>query len=64
MEDPEPVMQQLVRVFVEDGTFCPGFQFMDRGRLHPVVTGLFRHAMDLRIPRNYFTSGWSRPPGT
>ena len=23
MEDPEPVMQQLVRV-IDDGTFCPG----------------------------------------
>ncbi|MET3721275.1 MULTISPECIES: hypothetical protein [unclassified Arthrobacter] len=28
MEDPEPVMQQLVRVFIDDGTFCPGFQFL------------------------------------
>lgn len=55
MEDPEPLMQQLVRVFVGDGTFCPGFQFIDRGHLHPTVTGLFRHAMDLRIPHNYFT---------
>lgn len=24
-EDPEPVMQQLVRV-IDDGTYCPGFQ--------------------------------------
>jgi hypothetical protein len=23
MEDPEPVMQQLVRVFIDEGTFCP-----------------------------------------
>jgi hypothetical protein len=22
IEDPEPVMQQLVRVFIDDGTFC------------------------------------------
>ncbi|MET3811937.1 hypothetical protein [Arthrobacter sp. UYEF3] len=28
MEDPEPVMQQPVRVFIDDGTFCPGFQFL------------------------------------
>jgi hypothetical protein len=27
MEDPEPVMRQLVRV-IDDGTFCPGFQFL------------------------------------
>ena len=25
--DPEPVMRQLVRVFIGDGTFCPGYQF-------------------------------------
>lgn len=54
MEDPEPVMQQLVRVFIGDGTFCPGFQFLDRGQLHPIVTALFRHALELRIPHNYF----------
>jgi hypothetical protein len=26
-EDPEPVMQQLVRV-IDEGTYCPGFQFL------------------------------------
>jgi hypothetical protein len=31
MEDPEPVMQQLVRVFIGEGTFCPGFQFLPGG---------------------------------
>jgi hypothetical protein len=55
MDDPEPLMQQLVRVFIGDGTFCPGFQFIDRGQLHPTVTSLFRRAMELRIPHNYFT---------
>ncbi len=35
MEDPEPVMQQLVRVFIDDGTFCPGFQFLPGGQLRP-----------------------------
>lgn len=25
--DPEPVLRQLVRVFIDEGTFCPGFQF-------------------------------------
>jgi hypothetical protein len=61
MEDPEPVMQQLVRVFIDDGTFCSGFQFIDRGHLHSTVTALFRHAMELRIPHNYF-SAWMLTP--
>ncbi|AOT05983.1 hypothetical protein [Arthrobacter sp. U41] len=55
MEDPEPVMRQLVRVFIDDGTFCPGFQFLPRGQLQPPVTALFRRAMELDIPHNYFT---------
>jgi hypothetical protein len=55
MEDPEPVMQQLVRVFIGDGAFCPGFQFLPGGQLHPTVVGLFRRAMELGIPHNYFT---------
>jgi len=55
MEDPEPLMQQLVRVFIDDGTFCPGFQFIPGGQLHPTVTALFRLAMELDIPHNYFT---------
>jgi hypothetical protein len=55
MEDPEPVMQQLVRVFIDDDTFCPGFQFLPGGQLHPTVVGLFQRAMELQIPHNYFT---------
>ena len=54
MEDPEPVMQQLVRV-IDDGTFCPGFQFLPGGQLRPQVVELFRRAMELDIPHNYFT---------
>jgi hypothetical protein len=42
MEDPEPVMRQRVRVFIGEGTFCPGFQFLPGGRLHPAVLTLFR----------------------
>jgi len=37
VEDPEPVMRQLVRV-IDEGTYCPGFQFLAGGRLHPIVT--------------------------
>jgi hypothetical protein len=55
MVDPEPVMQQLVRVFIDDGTFCPGFQFLAGGQLHPAVIGLFQRALELHIPHNYFT---------
>ena len=55
MEDPEPVMQQLVRVFIDDGTFCPGFQFLPGGQLRPPVLELFQRAMELQIPHNYFT---------
>ena len=55
MEDPEPVMQQLVRVFIDDGTFCPGFQFRPGGQLRPAVAVLFQRAMELQIPHNYFT---------
>ncbi|NUU31791.1 hypothetical protein HNO80_09330 [Arthrobacter sp. C9C5] len=54
-EDPEPIMRQLVRVFIDDGTFCPGFQFLPGGQLHPTVTPLFRRAMELKLPHNYFT---------
>jgi hypothetical protein len=55
MEDPEPLMRQLVRVFIDDGTFCPGFQFLPGGQLQPTVMRLFQHAMELQIPHNYFT---------
>ena len=55
VEDPEPIMRELVRVFIDDGTFCPGFQFFPGGHLHPTVTLLFRRAMELKLPHNYFT---------
>ena len=54
MEDPEPVMQQLVRV-IDDGTFCPGFQFLPGGQLNPTVMRLFQRALERQIPHNYFT---------
>lgn len=55
IDDPEPVMQQLVRVFIDDGTYCPGFQFLAGGQLQPTVVDLFQWAMELKIPHNYFT---------
>ncbi|WP_284986819.1 hypothetical protein [Arthrobacter sp. fls2-241-R2A-172] len=53
-EDPEPSMRQLVRVFVDDQTYCPGFQFRTDLSLSPVVVRVFERAMQLRIPHNYF----------
>jgi hypothetical protein len=64
MEDPEPVMQQLVRVFIDEGTFCPGFQFLAGGQLHPTVVNLFKRAMELKIPHNYFTVWMITPSGS
>jgi hypothetical protein len=61
MEDPEPVMRQLVRVFIGEGTFCPGFQFLPGGRLHPTVMILFQRALELGIPHNCFTA-WMITP--
>jgi len=53
-EDPEPVMRQVVRVFMDGGTYCPGYQFESDLTLNPVVVALFERAMELRIPHNYF----------
>jgi hypothetical protein len=55
VEDPEPVMQRLVRVFIDDGTYCPGFQFLPGCQLQPTVVDLFPRAMELKVPHNYFT---------
>lgn len=64
MEDPQPVMQQLVRVFIDEGTFCPGFQFLAGGQLHPTVVHLFTRAMELKFPHNYFTVWMVTPAGS
>ena len=61
MDDPDPVMQQLVRVFIDDGTFCPGFQFVAGGHLHPTLVDLFQRAIELKVPHNYFTA-WMVTP--
>ena len=55
MEDPDPVMRQLIRIFIGEGTYCPSFQFLPGGQIHPTVASLFRHALELRIAHNYFT---------
>ena len=61
--DWELVLRKLVRVFIEGETYCPGFQFVPGGSLHPVVVGLFGQAMTLRVPHNYFTA-WMLTPST
>lgn len=59
--DPGPMLRQLVHVFIDEGTFCPGFQFIPDRSLNPVVVGLFQRALELRIPHNYFAL-WMMSP--
>jgi hypothetical protein len=59
--DPEAVLRQLVRVFIVDGTFCPGFQLQPDLSLNQTVVRLFHRAMELRIPHNYFAL-WMMTP--
>jgi hypothetical protein len=61
LADPEPVLRSLVRVFIDDGTFCPGFQFLPGGLLDPRVTNLFQTALEARVPHNYFAL-WMMTP--
>jgi hypothetical protein len=56
-------MRQLVRVFIDEGTFCPGFRFLPGGQLRPQVIELFRSAMELDVPHNYFTAWMVAPSG-
>ncbi len=64
MEDPDPVMRQLVRVFIGEGTYCPGFQSLPGGQVHSTVEKLFQRAMALKIPHNYFTVWMITPSAT
>jgi hypothetical protein len=54
MEDPEPVMRRLVRVF--SSTTAPSARaskFLPGGQLHPTVVELFGRALELDIPHNF-----------
>jgi hypothetical protein len=31
------VLRQVARVYIDEGTHSPGFQFLPDGRLHPTV---------------------------
>jgi hypothetical protein len=61
LPDLEPVLRRLVRVFIDDGTFCPGFQFAAGGQPDPRVTALFRAALEAKVPHNYFAL-WMMTP--
>lgn len=61
VEKLETILQQVVRVFPDEDTYCPSFQFLPDLSLHPVVTSLFNRTMALRIPHNYFTL-WMMTP--
>lgn len=58
--EPETLMRQVVRVFIGEGTFCPGFQFKD-GLLDPAVLRLFKRALELGVPHNVFAA-WMITP--
>ena len=57
------MMRQLVRV-IDEGTFCPGFQFLAGGQPHPTVRSLFARAMALKIPHNCFAAWMVSPSRT
>jgi hypothetical protein len=61
LADPEPVVRSLVRVFIDDGTFCPGFQCRPNRELDPRVTTLFQATLDAKVPHNYFAL-WMMTP--
>ncbi len=59
--DPAPVLRRLVRVFIDDGTFCPGFQFRADGTPDERVLALFHEALALKMPHNVFAA-WMVTP--
>ncbi|MET4143754.1 hypothetical protein [Arthrobacter sp. UYCo732] len=58
--NPAPLMRQLIRVFIGDGVFCPGFQFRE-GLPDPAAVAIFGRAMDLAVPHNVFAA-WMITP--
>ncbi|NSX38937.1 hypothetical protein HTS88_21415 [Pseudarthrobacter oxydans] len=53
-------LPSFVRVFIGEGTFCPGFQFQD-GDPVPAVLRLFDAALELKVPHNVFAA-WMVTP--
>lgn len=58
--DPEPFLQQGVRVFIGDDALFQGFQIID-GILSPTVLALFEKALELQVPHNVFAA-WMVTP--
>lgn len=58
--ESDTLMRQVVRVFIGEGTFCPGFQFKE-GLLDPAVLRLFDRALALGVPHNVFAA-WMVTP--
>lgn len=59
--NPEPFLQQGVRIFTGDDTLFPGFQIVD-GILSPTVLALFEKALELQVPHNVFSAWMATPP--
>lgn len=59
--DPAPALRRLVRVFIADDTYCPGFQFRSDGTPDPRVLVLFEQALALKVPHNVFAA-WMVTP--
>lgn len=56
-------MRRAVRVFVGEGTFCPGFQ-LKAGLFHEPVLRLFEQALAANVPHNVFAAWMVSPlPG-
>jgi len=62
LNEPD-AMRRAVRVFIGEGTFCPGFQLKD-GLFNEPVLSLFARALELKIPHNVFAAWMVAPlPG-
>jgi hypothetical protein len=62
--DPATALSRLVRVFIGDGTYCPGFQFRSDGTPDPRVVSLFEQALALKVPHNVFAAWMVTPLAT
>ena len=46
----KPVLQQLVRVFIDEGTFCPGFQFLAGDSEAQIVVAVKQRRRQQQVP--------------
>lgn len=59
--DPEPLLRQAVRVFIDEDTLFPGFQIVG-GALSPAILALFDEALELQVPHNVSAAWMVTPP--